>query len=115
MVNPPLTDPQLLAFQGPDPDLLSRGALAIVPHHLRRLAGPGPAGQRLDDRMWPRSARPRPRSASRRCAALGFAVAQEGREIGERARKIQEMAAAGRILREGLGSSLNSARRSRPR
>jgi uncharacterized protein (DUF2236 family) len=92
VVNPSLTDRELLIFQGPI-RVLSRGALAIVPHHLRRLAGLDQP-QVLDDLT---VASLRPAAAALGLPGLrellGFAVAGEGREIGKRARVIQQQAA----------------------
>jgi uncharacterized protein (DUF2236 family) len=95
VLNPPLTDPQLLALQAPI-RLVSRAALAITPHHLRKIAGlDQPAA--VDAAM---IAALRPAAAAMTLPPLrslmGFAVSEEGREIGERARRLQEAAASGR-------------------
>ena len=92
VVNPRLTDRELLVFQGPI-RILSRGALAIVPHNLRKLAGLDQP-QLLDD-LTVASLRPAAAALSLPLLRelLGFAVAEEGREIGQRARMLRQEAA----------------------
>ncbi len=100
VLNPPLTDPQLLALQAPI-RVISRAALAITPHHLRRIAGvdqPAAADAAMIAAL-------RPAAALLSLPALrplmSFAVSEEGKEIGERARRLQEMAEKGRIPGRG--------------
>lgn len=96
VLNPPLTDPQLLALQGPI-RLISRAALAITPHHLRKIAGldqPAAADAAMIAALRPAAALLSLQPLRR---LMSFAVSEEGREIGERARRLQELAAEGRL------------------
>jgi uncharacterized protein (DUF2236 family) len=96
VLNPPLTDPQLLPLQGPI-RLISRAALAITPHHLRRIAGvdqPAAADAAMIAALRPAAA---VLSLPPLRRLMGFAVTEEGREIGERARRLQALAADGKL------------------